>query len=68
MVRWSADDGRTWQMMAIDLSEDEAVAPLGVLTSGRALVQVLVSDGFHIVAAEAVAVEVRRRPPEVAIL
>lgn len=68
VVRWSADDGHTWQMLAIDLREDEVVVPIEVMTSGTALVQVLVSDGFHSVAAEPVPVEVPRRPPEVAIL
>ncbi len=68
VVRWSADDGHTWQMLALDLREDEAVVPLEVLTSGTVLVQVLVSDGFHSAAAEPVPVEVPRRPPQVAIL
>jgi hypothetical protein len=68
VVRWSADDGRTWQMLAVGLREDEAVVPLEVLTSGRVLVQVLVSDGFHSVVAEPVAAEVPRRSPQVAIL
>jgi hypothetical protein len=68
VVRWSSDDGHTWQMLAIDLREDEAVVPIEMLTSGRVLVQVLVSDGFHTATAEPVAVDVPRRSPQVAIL
>jgi hypothetical protein len=68
VVRWSSDDGHTWRMLAIDLREDEAIVPVEMLTSGRVLVQVLVSDGFHSVAAEPVAVDVSRRSPQVAIL
>ena len=33
-VRWSADDGRTWQALAMMLQEDEAYAPLEMFTSG----------------------------------
>jgi hypothetical protein len=39
-----------------------------MLTSGTALVQVLVSDGFHSAAAEPVSVDVPRHSPQVAIL
>jgi hypothetical protein len=68
IVRWSDDDGRTWQTLAVGLREDQAVVPLAALTSGTALVQVLVSDGFHTVVAEPLRVDVPSRPPQVAIL
>jgi hypothetical protein len=67
-VRWSADDGRNWQALAVALSGDEASVPLAALTSGVALLQVLVSDGFQTVAADPVRVEIPPRPPQVAIL
>jgi hypothetical protein len=67
-VRWSGDDGQTWQMLTLDLSQDEAVVPVNGLTSGRALVQVLVSDGFYSTVSEPAAVDVPPRPPQVAIL
>jgi hypothetical protein len=67
-VRWSADEGRTWQALAVALPKDEAIVPQSMLTSSVALVQVLVSDGFHTVAAEPVRVEIPPRPPQVAIL
>ena len=62
-LRWSADDGRTWQTLAIDLLEDRAVIPLALMTSGKALLQVLVSDGFHTAMADPVRVEVPTRAP-----
>jgi hypothetical protein len=67
-VRWSSDEGRSWQTFALGLGEDEAVVPVEALTSGPALVQVLVSDGFYTTAAEPVRVDVPRRPPQLAIL
>jgi hypothetical protein len=67
-VRWSADDGGTWQALSVGLPEDEAIVPLMLLTSGVALVQVLVSDGFHTATSEPVRVKVPPRPPQVAIL
>ena len=67
-VRWSADDGRTWQALAMMLQEDEAYAPLEMFTSGPALVQVLVSDGFHTTLSDVVRVDVPVRPPHAVIL
>ena len=68
VVRWSADDGKRWQGLAIKLNEDVAIVPTRAVSSGRILVQVIVSDGFHSTTSEAVAVEIQRRPPTVAIL
>ena len=68
VVRWSADDGRSWQVLALGLREDEAVVPLSLLSAGPVLLQVHVSDGFHGVSGDAVAIEVPCRAPEVAIL
>ena len=68
VVRWSADDGKRWQGLAIKLDKDVAVVPTRAVSSGRILVQVIVSDGFHSTTSEAVAVEIPHRPPTVAIL
>ena len=68
LVRWSADQGGTWQALAINLQEDEAMVSAAMLTTGRALVQVVVSDGFYSVAADPVPVNVPRRAPAVTIL
>ncbi len=67
-VRWSSDDGRTWQALAVMLQDNEAIAPLAMLTAGLVYVQVLVSDGFHTTLSEPVAVDIPLRPPQVAIL
>jgi hypothetical protein len=67
-VRWSADDGRTWQSLAVDLREDEAIVPVAVVTSGVILIQVFISDGFHTTASDIARVEIPPRPPQVAIL
>ena len=45
-VRWSADDGKRWQALAIKLDEDVVVVSTRAVSSGRILVQVIVSDGF----------------------
>ena len=42
--------------------------PTRAVSSGRILVQVIVSDGFYSTTSEAVAVEIPHRPPTVAIL
>jgi hypothetical protein len=67
-VRWSADDGRSWQTLTLLLHEDEAVVPIELLSAGTVLVQVLVSDGFHTAVGGPVKIDVPRRPPQVAIL
>lgn len=67
-VRWSADGGDTWQLLAAGLTEDKAVVDSASLTDGDVLVQVLVTDGFHTVTGVPVPVYLPRRPPQVAIL
>jgi hypothetical protein len=68
VVRWSADDGRRWQALAVKLEEDLAVVPIRALTSGTVLVQVIVSDGFHGATSEPVSVDIPERSPDLAIL
>ena len=67
-LRWSADDGRSWQLLAIGLTADEAEVDVRTMTSGPVLIQPLLTDGFHTVTGEPVRLEVEARPPEVAIL
>jgi hypothetical protein len=67
-VRWSADDGATWQVLAVALREDEAIVPVAMLTAGSVLIEVHVSDGFHGVVSHPARVDVPVRDPEVAIL
>lgn len=68
MVRWSDDDGRRWQALAINLETDAAVVPTSAVASGPILVQVIVSDGFYSVTSDSVGVEIPQRPPTAAIL
>ncbi|HSD36035.1 MAG TPA: hypothetical protein VLC92_00920 [Rhodocyclaceae bacterium] len=68
IVRWSNDEGMRWQALAVQLEDDVAVVSTRVLSSGRILVQVIVSDGFHSTTSDAVAVDIPYRPPTVAIL
>jgi hypothetical protein len=68
IVRWSNDEGKRWQVLAVKLDDDVAVVLTHVVSSGRILVQVIVSDGFYSTTSDAVAVEIPYRPPTVAIL
>lgn len=67
-LRWSADEGKSWQALAVKLDEDAATVPICVVSSGRILVQVIISDGFYSVTSDAVAADIPHRPPSVAIL
>jgi hypothetical protein len=67
-LRWSDDEGRTWQLLAFQLDHDEAEVPLHLLPGGRVLVRAFLSDGFYTAVSDPVAVELPARPPQVAIL
>jgi hypothetical protein len=67
-VRWSADDGRRWQALAVKLDDDSAAVPIHALTSGAIVVQVIVSDGFAGATSEPVRVEIPPRAPSATIL
>ncbi|WP_404389845.1 hypothetical protein [Humibacillus xanthopallidus] len=67
-VRWSGDDGETWQTLALGVDEDEFVGAAGPLPPGPVLVHVVVSDGFHTVTSEPAFMEVPWRPPSAAVL
>jgi hypothetical protein len=67
-VRWSADNGASWQALATFLANDEATVAVDSMTSGSALIQVMVSDGFYTTVSGPVRLEVPPRPPQVAIL
>jgi hypothetical protein len=67
-VRWSADAGRSWQLLAAGLTADEAEVDVRTMTSGPVLIQPLVTDGFHTVTGHPARLDVEARPPEVAVL
>lgn len=68
IVRWSDDEGARWQALAVKLDDDIAIVSTCAVSSGRILVQVIVSDGFHGSTSDALAVEIPHCPPTVSIL
>lgn len=68
LLRWSADEGETWQVLAGALDAGEATVPVVPLLAGSALVQVIISDGFDTAVSEWTRLDVPRRPPEASIL
>jgi hypothetical protein len=52
LVRWSADEGETWQVCAGALDAGEATVPMAQLPPGSVLVQVIISDGFDTAVSE----------------
>jgi hypothetical protein len=67
-VRWSGDDGKTWQALTVGLRSSPATIPAGQLPSGAVRFELLVNDGFHTTRATTNVVELPARPPSVAIL
>ncbi|NEA30812.1 hypothetical protein [Streptomyces sp. SID13031] len=52
LLRWSADEGESWQVLAGALDAGEATVPVAPLLSGPALIQVIISDGFDTAVSE----------------
>jgi hypothetical protein len=68
-VRYSADNGQTWQMLGNLTSERSLQLDLAGLPGGtQSLIQVMASDGVHTANATAGPFSVARHPPRVAIL
>ena len=68
VVRWSNNDGKQWQSLAVKLDQDQAVVPTSCVTAGVVLIQVIVSDGFYGTTSDSVTVDIPARPPQVAIM
>jgi hypothetical protein len=68
MLRWSADEGETWQVLACALEAGEATVPVAPLLPGSALIQLIVSDGFDTAVSEWTRVDVPRRAADVSII
>ncbi|WP_112238939.1 M66 family metalloprotease [Kribbella monticola] len=68
LLRWSGDDGQTWQSLAAGLGAGEATVSVTPMSAGSALVQLMISDGFHTVVSDSVRVDVPWRAPDAAIL
>ena len=46
-IRWSADDGQSWNGLAVGVDEDEFTISRSQIRADRVCFQVLVHDGFH---------------------
>ena len=66
-MQWSKDRN-TWRALTIGLRGNSATIELSGLPSGRVLVRLLASDGFHTAVSKQVAVEIPQRAPVPAIL
>lgn len=67
-LQWSADRGKTWYALASGLREVEATIDNPGLPSGRVLLRLLASDGFHTAESKPVTMTVPHRPPAVSIM
>ena len=56
------------QRNRLNLAKDEATVLVDGMTSGPALIQVLISDGFHTAVSEPVGLDVPPRAPQVTVL
>lgn len=66
-VRWSPD-GTDWNLLGLGVDSDEVVAPIEAIPAGAAVIQVMVTDGFHTVTSDPVRIKVPGRAPSVAIM
>jgi hypothetical protein len=60
-LQWSNDEGKNWHALAAGLRDKRTTLDSSVLPSGRVEIRLLVSDGFHTVASERIAVDVPKR-------
>jgi hypothetical protein len=67
-LQWSNDRGKSWSALATGLRGGEATLDVSALPSGRLLLRLLASDGFHTAESKRVTVEIPQRPPAVSIL
>lgn len=68
MVRYSADNGTTWTVIAQGLTANTLNVDIASLPGGTARVQVITTDGLNTAIATSAAFSVARRTPEVSIL
>lgn len=67
-LQWSNDRGKSWSALATGLHGRRATVDASGLPSGRVLLRLLASDGFHTAESRRVTVEIPQRPPAVSIL
>ncbi|MDN5859481.1 MAG: hypothetical protein L0H84_12740 [Pseudonocardia sp.] len=67
-VRWSSDDGATWNALMVGVAGTSVEVPAAMLPAGPVRFQVLTHDGFATASAVSAAVELPGAPPSVTIL
>ena len=67
-IRWSNDDGRTWNALTVGQKGSSVVVDADHLPSGDVRFQLMVHDGFQTVTTTTDVVSLPPRPPVVAIL
>ncbi|WP_433635439.1 hypothetical protein [Nocardia sp. CA-120079] len=67
-LQYSTDNGSTWDGLATGITDEDPVFDVASLASGRALIRILVHNGFDTVVSDPIEVEVPPRTPEIVIL
>ncbi|MEW4566615.1 hypothetical protein AB1L88_01990 [Tautonia sp. JC769] len=67
-VYYSADDGRSWRLVATGLSDMDAEVDLSTLPGGRARLMVKTTDGYNVATRITDPFDVENRPPSVEII
>jgi len=67
-LQWSKDRGKTWNGLATGLRGKKAFVDASGVSSGRVLLRLLASNGFHTAESKGVTVQVPKRAPAVSIL
>ena len=67
-LQWSNDDGKDWHALSAGLRGDSVTLDPSALPSGKLVIRLLVSDGFHTAVSDNVSVEIPKRPISVSIL
>lgn len=66
-VRWSDDEGETWNVLTVGLDEPSLTIDGGHLPAGPVVFEVLVHDGFYTATTVSDPIAVPSRPPSVEI-
>lgn len=67
-LRWSNDEGKTWNGLAVGIKEHSAELNLVHVPGGEVVFEVMVDDGFDTANGVSAPVQVPHKPPTVAIL
>lgn len=67
-IRWSKDEGKTWNALTIGLTGNEFFTDTTNLPSGNIMFQVMIHDGYTTVSKATETVKIPAKPPTVSIL